>query len=487
VGNQSLFNNTTGFSNTAIGRTALTSNTTGAQNTGIGLQALMGNTTGNDNVATGAYSLQANTTGNFNVANGTFALSANTTGTANTAIGWNALSANTTNSYNTAVGYAALQANTNQNNTAVGYQALTANTTGTQNTAMGYRALASITTSINNIGIGNNAMPTVTTGTSNVGIGVNALVNSSTASFNTVVGNGVMSNNTTGGYNTAIGSSTGLTNTIGDLNIYLGYAADATVNNLTKAVAIGSYAKVSASNAIVLGGTGADAVNVGINTTAPAASARLDVVSTTSGFAMPRMTSVQRKAIVSPIDGLQVIDTDLKGIYIYFGGKWDCVSVPAGSTGYFANTTAPNGYLECNGQAVNRSIYAELFAAIGTVYGIGDGLSTFNVPDLRGEFVRGIDNGRGADPTRIIGTKQGGTLVTGDFDVATSVGAMSATSGTYQALYGADPFDASVYSATTTKGAYTPASSGIDTPSNLPGYFGATRPRNVAMLPCIKF
>jgi len=146
------------------------------------------------------------------------------------------------------------------------------------------------------------------------------------------------------------------------------------------------------------------ASNVGIGVSA--ANAALEVSSTTQGFAMPRMTTVQRRAIASPIAGLQVYDTNLKGFYYYDGSKWDCVSTPAGTVSFFASNTAPNGYLICNGQAVSRTTYPELFAAIGTTFGAGDGSSTFNLPDLRGEFVRGVDNGRGVDAGRGFGSFQ---------------------------------------------------------------------------------
>ena len=79
--------------------------------------------------------------------------------------------------------------------------------------------------------------------------------------------------------------------------------------------------------------------------------------------------------------------------------------VPSGSVFCMAVATVPSGYLECNGQSVSRSTYAALFAVIGTQYGSASG-STFNVPDLRGEFVRGFDNGRGADSGRSIGSHQ---------------------------------------------------------------------------------
>lgn len=229
--------------------------------------------------------------------------------------------------------------------------------------------------------------------------------------------------------------------------------------------------------------------NVGIGTTVPDNSAILELAATNQGFAMPRMTTAQRLAIVAPVEGLQVYDTSLKGFYFYNGTNWNCVTTPAGTIDFFANTTAPVGYLECNGQAVSRTQYPELFTAVGILYGAGDGSTTFNLPDLRGEFIRGADNGRGTDPTRVFGTNQAGTVVVGDFDLSPTPGSVSAASGSYQSLYGADPFDAAIYPPTTTFAVYAmnTSTNTVYTQTSLPGYFGITRPRNVALLPCIKY
>lgn len=62
---------------------------------------------------------------------------------------------------------------------------------------------------------------------------------------------------------------------------------------------------------------------------------------------------------------------------------------PAGHVIAFAGTSAPSGYLTCDGSAVSRSTYSALFSAIGTTWGAGDGSTTFNLPDLRGAFLRG--------------------------------------------------------------------------------------------------
>ena len=81
-------------------------------------------------------------------------------------------------------------------------------------------------------------------------------------------------------------------------------------------------------------------------------------------------------------------------------------SVPTGCVFCRAVASVPAGYLECNGAAVSRTTYSALFTVIGTQYGSGNGSSTFNLPDLRGEFVRGFDNGRGVDSGRSMASFQ---------------------------------------------------------------------------------
>ena len=55
-------------------------------------------------------------------------------------------------------------------------------------------------------------------------------------------------------------------------------------------------------------------------------------------------------------------------------------------------------FADLEGQAINRLSYPELFALYGVTYGVGDGTTTFNLPDLRGQFIRGVDNAAGIDP-----------------------------------------------------------------------------------------
>lgn len=66
-------------------------------------------------------------------------------------------------------------------------------------------------------------------------------------------------------------------------------------------------------------------------------------------------------------------------------------SVPAGVISMFGGASAPAGYLLCNGAAVSRSTYSALFGVVGTLYGVGDGATTFNLPDLAGRMPLGAD------------------------------------------------------------------------------------------------
>lgn len=111
--------------------------------------------------------------------------------------------------------------------------------------------------------------------------------------------------------------------------------------------------------------------------------------------------------------------------------KMTKAACPAGFMGYTASTYAPDGWLIADGQAVSRSTYAELFAAIGTTWGAGDGATTFNLPDGRRRFMRGADLGAGYDPTLTVGTIRNATLAEHDHMLPAGDG-----SGTAVATYG---------------------------------------------------
>jgi microcystin-dependent protein len=80
--------------------------------------------------------------------------------------------------------------------------------------------------------------------------------------------------------------------------------------------------------------------------------------------------------------------------------------VPVGTSIMHNAASAPDYYLKENGAAVSRTTYAALYDEIGTTHGVGDGSTTFNLPESRGEFFRGLDDGRGVDSGRTIGSAQ---------------------------------------------------------------------------------
>ena len=139
-----------------------------------------------------------------------------------------------------------------------------------------------------------------------------------------------------------------------------------------------------------------------------------------------------------------------------------------GEVAFFARTTPPSGWLKANGAAISRTTYAALFAAIGTTFGAGDGSTTFNLPDLRGEFIRGLDDGRNIDGGRRLGTAQGDAIKTHTITVPNS------------------GFEGRV------QGSWFYAESGNgnnNQKENTITYNGEneTRPRNIALLACIKY
>jgi|LULO01.1.fsa_nt_gb microcystin-dependent protein len=121
-------------------------------------------------------------------------------------------------------------------------------------------------------------------------------------------------------------------------------------------------------------------------------------------------------------------------------------SLPSGTVVPFAGSSAPTGYLLAQGQAVSRSTYSDLFSAIGTTYGSGDGSSTFNLPDLRGRVVAGKDDMGGSSANRLTdqtGGLNGDTLGdTGGSETHTLTEAQLAAhthgAGSYTALFPGD-------------------------------------------------
>jgi len=163
--------------------------------------------------------------------------------------------------------------------------------------------------------------------------------------------------------------------------------------------------------------------------------------------------------------------------------------MPAGSVIHVAMDTAPNGYLKANGAAISRTTYDKLFTAIGTRFGSGDGSTTFNLPDLRGEFIRGWDDSKGVDASRAIGSSQKGSYIAFDLN-RDGVWSASAQNTSYldaRAQVGVDAYNTSDYSTLRATGSVPAAQQPIPPVDGNQFSDGVVRPRNIALLACIKY
>jgi len=147
-----------------------------------------------------------------------------------------------------------------------------------------------------------------------------------------------------------------------------------------------------------------------------------------------------------------------------------------GMVSAFASSSAPTGWLLANGAVVSRVTYARLFSRIGTVFGSGDGSTTFTLPDMRGEFIRGLDINRGVDAGRVLGSWQKGSVIVGDD--GTGIISVASSNVSNKATLGLDAGGPETYQIST-----------VDGESSLKNkeFFGYARPRNIALLYCIKF
>ena len=163
------------------------------------------------------------------------------------------------------------------------------------------------------------------------------------------------------------------------------------------------------------------------------------------------------------------------------------LALPSGAVMYFAGQTAPAGWLKANGAAVSRTAYAALFAAIGTTYGAGDGSTTFNLPDLRGEFIRGWDDGRGIDRGRAFGSAQGDAIrnITGSIDTGSHNGQQLFDEATAKGALAISRRQWKKWTADSGDGGDNPAAFDFDASRVVPTA-AENRPRNIALLACIK-
>lgn len=155
-----------------------------------------------------------------------------------------------------------------------------------------------------------------------------------------------------------------------------------------------------------------------------------DLEITSGVLQLPNGTSIDELSIDGTLagDSDDAVPTE-KAVKTYVDTE---AAFPAGMVTAFAHATAPSGWLECDGSSVLRASYADLFTAIGVIYGNVDG-THFNVPDYRGQFFRGWDHGAGVDPGAAsrtdrgdgtlgdnVGTKQVGDVIDHAHDVTTT-------------------------------------------------------------------
>lgn len=315
--------------------------------------------------------------------------------TGNTGVGKYVFGALSTGYSNSSFGYNSQRYTTSGLlNTSFGSWALGNNTTGFQNVALGANSLLRNTTARDNVAIGTSSMEYNTTGAYNIASGTFSLYNNTTGRDNVAIGTSAMNNNQTGNYNVSVGSNA-LRNTTSDRNVGIGYYAgsantsglynvaigaysDFASSSLNNAIAIGYAAIVSASNTIVLGNS--NITNVSTSGTITAGAVTYPKTDGTNG---------------------QMLTTNGSGT-----ASWTTPGPPAGTVTMFAGSSAPTGYLICNGQEVSRTNYAALFAVIGTTYGVGDGSTTFNVPNLMGRIPVGAGQGSGLT-NRVLGSQGG--------------------------------------------------------------------------------
>lgn len=157
-------------------------------------------------------------------------------------------------------------------------------------------------------------------------------------------------------------------------------------------------------------------------------------------------------------------------------------SSDTGAVTFFARNSAPAGWLKANGAAVSRTTYAALFSAIGTTFGAGDGSTTFNLPDLRGEFPRGWDDARGVDSARVFGSAQTDAFQGHYHNLRLSDGTQVGYDG------GGGAGTANLRADGTPATPYAQAQEVLTNGTNgTPRTASETRPRNIALLACIKF
>jgi len=466
VGYQAL-RNLPGFSNTVVGAQAACALTSGQQNTVVGNGALYQATGGSCNTALGYSSLFGLTTGIANIAIGDRAGSLLASGCFNVLIGNCVQPPVTTGSCQLAIGWMNGQCwLTGCCDLSIRPARGIMDCTGVTGTA----GQVLMSDGANRVcwGTGSAGSPATPTFSGTVygctlGIGTcfhtylgyNAGLSApATAKANAYIGTGAMASST-GSYNTALGVSAGAGVGSGCCNIVIGYASNLLDSNGSCQLTIG------VNSFYFLTGDCCRNLRPGAG-----------ILSTAGALG---------------VNG-QVLTACANGCGVCWALPPD--QTPVGTVSFFAMSTAPTGWAVADGSLVSRTAYSQLFAAIGTTYGAGDGSTTFQLPDLSGQFIRGWNSTAiGLDPNRVFGSCQcwATERICGTISCIAETFATFSTSPATSPFYraSATPTAGLTPTATDTSNAGT---MGFDTCRIDATRFGGieTRPANIALLPCIK-
>ena len=173
---------------------------------------------------------------------------------------------------------------------------------------------------------------------------------------------------------------------------------------------------------------------------------------------------------------LEVVDGTVKATKFIGTG-----STPIGSVIAFMGMEVPNGWMTANGAEISRAEYPELFSAIGVIYGSGNNATTFNIPDLRGEFIRGWDDGRGVDNDRQLGSYQADAFQGHHHDSYQVMGHETGNHYSSSGLAGA--LNTSTSSSGNFPNVKNPTTDGLN---GAPRTGPETRPRNIAVMYIIR-
>jgi microcystin-dependent protein len=326
---------------------------------------------------------------------------------------------------NTSYGQSSLKYNnTGANNVAVGRQCmegLSATdlsgstypiTNSSSNIGIGLAALRRTYSASGNVAIGNNSMNSVgynpsanlfATFTGNTGVGNGTLQKINTGSNNVAIGSGSANNLDSGNYNVFIGVNSGISEISGSNKLYI-HSSSASTSTSAGALIYGDFANgqlYNVGNRIL---TSSNYGSLVTNVSELTIAGKLTV----GGLIDPtglELTPVAANPGIIPNNTLWTNSADSNRLY--YGnapvGTGGGDGVPVGSMIDYGGGTVEDGYLLCNGAAVSRSLFAELFAKIGTIHGNGDGFSTFNVPNM----CRRVAVGSGGSGTSVLGSTVG--------------------------------------------------------------------------------